>query len=135
MKYLAFDDPISGAKAMLGWLSGRGLLSYATAGDLPGYMVQLAKGCYLGCIGLTDPTGHTVSQQDYDNYQAGIATWMGKLANVSPEAPPMPSPAPAPSPRPVPGKPPRGSPVGFVVAAAGLGLGLLALRGSRRAPA
>jgi hypothetical protein len=87
MKYIAYADPISGAKGMLGWLSAHGLLAPAAAGDLTGYMAQLRAGCYLGCIGLTDPTGHTISQTDYDNYQAGISTWMSKLSGVVPAPP------------------------------------------------
>jgi len=88
MKYIVFPDAVSGAKGMLGWLQGHGLLAYATANDLQGYTNQLRSGCYLGCIGNTDPTGHTVSQQDYNNYQAGIASWMKTLQSVQPVAPP-----------------------------------------------
>jgi len=90
MKYIAFPDPVSGAQAMLGWLSSHGLLAYAQNGDLDGYMAKLRAGCYLGCIGNTDPTGHTVSQTDYDNYRAGIASYMSKLSGVTPVTPPMP---------------------------------------------
>lgn len=88
MKYIAYPDAVAGAKGMLGWLSSHGLLAYATANDLTGYMNALRAGCYLGCIGLVDGTGHTVSQTDYDNYRAGIATWMAKLSGVAPVAPP-----------------------------------------------
>ena len=38
MQYLAFSDAVSGAKDMLKWLSSHGLLAYATANDLAGYM-------------------------------------------------------------------------------------------------
>ena len=91
MKYLSFSDPISGAKAMLGWLSARGLLARASANDLAGYMALLQSGCYLGCIGNTDPTGHTVSSTDYANYQAGISSRIAALSKVTPVAPPMPN--------------------------------------------
>lgn len=90
MKYISYPDPISGAQGMVGWLQGHGLLTAANNGDLASYMVGLENGSYLGTIGLTDPTGHTVSQTDYDNYQAGIQTWMNNLQNVTPVAPPMP---------------------------------------------
>ena len=88
MKYIARTDAVSGGKDMLGWLQSHGLLGYAAAGDLTSYMGQLRSGCYLGCIGQTDPTGWTVSQTDYDNYQAGISSWMRTLAGVQPVAPP-----------------------------------------------
>lgn len=90
MKYIAYPDPVSGAKGMLGWLSSHGLLSYASSGDLNGYMQALQAGSYLGTVGLTDGTGHTVSQTDYDNYKSGIAAYMKSLATVTPVAPPMP---------------------------------------------
>lgn len=91
MKYIAYADPVAGAAGMLGWLQLHGLLSYASSGDLDGYTQALRSGCYLGCVGNTDPTGHTVSQTDYDNYRAGIAAYMKSLASVTPVAPPMPS--------------------------------------------
>jgi hypothetical protein len=91
MKYLAFGDPVSGAKAMVAWLSARGLLTFATQGNLQGYMGQLQTSCYLGCVGNTDPsTGIAISANDYSNYQAGISSWMSKLNGVTPVPPPMP---------------------------------------------
>jgi hypothetical protein len=88
MKYISFGtDHTAGARAMLQWLSTHGLLSYAIANDLSGYMARLQATCYLGCIGLTDGTGHTVSATDYSNYQAGISSWMTKLASVVPQMP------------------------------------------------
>lgn len=88
MKYISYPDAVSGAVGMLGWLRSHGLLAAATDADLSSYMTGLQAGCYLGCIGLTDPTGHTVSQDDYMNYQNGIASWIRKLQNVTPETPP-----------------------------------------------
>lgn len=88
MKFIAFPDAVSGAKAMLDWLAPRGLLARATANDLTGYVALLESQCYAGCVGRVDGTGHTVSQQDYDNYRAGLASWMSKLNGVTPEAPP-----------------------------------------------
>ena len=87
MKYIAFSDGISGAASMLAWLNNRELLSAASNGDLDTYMSLLQSGCYLGCIGNTDPTGHTVSTTDYANYRAGIASWMNKLSGVVPVMP------------------------------------------------
>lgn len=100
LQFLAFSDAVSGAKAMLAWLQGRGLLAFAADGDLSGYMSLLQAKCYLGCVGRTAPNGHVVSQQDYDSYRAGIASWMSRLRSVAPAPPPgpvVPSPAPAPS--------------------------------------
>ena len=89
MKYISYGaDHVAGAKGMLGWLQSHGLLGYATAGDLAGYMGRLQAGCYLGCVGQVDGTGRTVQQSDYTNYQAGIASWMRTLAGVAPVAPP-----------------------------------------------
>ena len=90
MKFISFSDPISGAKAMMGWIQSRGLLSYAEQGDLSGYVGRLQAGCYLGCVGNTDPVrGVAISQQDYDNYRAGISSWMAKLSSVTPVPPPF----------------------------------------------
>jgi hypothetical protein len=94
MKYIAFPDPVSGSRAMVGWLQYHGLLGFAQNGDLDGYMSALRAGCYLGCIGKTDPTGHTVSQTDYDNYRANISGLMSQLSSVTPVAPPVPSTTP-----------------------------------------
>jgi hypothetical protein len=92
MKYLAFPDPVSGARSMVQWVTSHGLLPYAEANDLAGYTARLQAGCYLGCVGNTDPsTGHPITQQAYTNYQAGIAGWMQRLANVIPVAPSMPA--------------------------------------------
>lgn len=88
MKYIAYPDATSGAAGMLAWLNARGLLNAASNGDLDTYMSLLQSGCYLGCVGNTDPTGHTVSSTDYANYRAGITTWMNKLSGVTPVAPP-----------------------------------------------
>lgn len=88
MKYIAYPDALSGAMGMVGWLTSHGLIAAASIGDLDSYMAGLQAGCYLGCVGLTDPTGHTVSQTDYDNYRAGIASWIAKLAPLTPVAPP-----------------------------------------------
>lgn len=82
--FAAYPDPLTGASAMIRWLSNTGLLPYALAGDLDGYAIKLAKAGYLGYIGLTDASGHTVTQTDYDQYKAGIAAQMAKLAGVSP---------------------------------------------------
>ena len=88
MRYRAFDDPYSGAASMVDWLTSHGLLAPAEAGDLPGYMAALQAGSYLGTVGLIDGSGHTVSQDDYTNYQNDIAGLMAQYANVHPVAPP-----------------------------------------------
>ncbi|MHB8331500.1 MAG: hypothetical protein ACYDDA_04935 [Acidiferrobacteraceae bacterium] len=93
MKYIAFDDPVSGAKSMLGWITSHGLLPYAENNDLAGYTAKLEAGCYLGCVGRVDPSnGQVITQQAYTNYQNGIASWMNTLRNVQPVAPPSASP-------------------------------------------
>lgn len=87
IKFVAYPTPQAGFGAFLGWLSTHGLLAHAGANDLTGYMAQLRSNCYLGCIGRVDANGTTVSQTDYDNYQAGIAAWMTKLRAVAPILP------------------------------------------------
>jgi len=87
MQYIAFPDIVAGSRDMVNWLSRRGALPYANSGDLAGYMARLQASCYLGCIGNTDPTGHTVTAADYSGYQSGIATRMATLATVTPEMP------------------------------------------------
>jgi hypothetical protein len=89
MMYRSFPDPISGAKAMLDWLSSHGALAAAEAGDLDGYMAALQAGSYLGTIGLTDGSGHTVTQSDYDTYRANIASISAQLMLVTPISPPL----------------------------------------------
>ena len=88
MRYRAFGDPYSGAAVMVDWLKSHGVLGPAENGDLAGYMAQLQAGSYLGTVGLTDGSGHTVSQDDYTNYQNAIASLMAQYANVTPVAPP-----------------------------------------------
>jgi hypothetical protein len=88
MRYIAYEDPLSGASDYITFLEKRGLFQYAASGDLVGYTNRLAQICYLGCIGNTDPTGHTVSSADYTNYQSGISGWMSRLSGVQPIAPP-----------------------------------------------
>jgi len=81
MKYLAFSDPISGAKVMVDWLTSHGLLAAAEAGDLDAYMAGLQNGSYLGTVGLVDGN-------DYTNYKNAIAGLMAQYASVQPVAPP-----------------------------------------------
>jgi len=88
MRYRAYPDPVAGARAMTGWLESHGAYDAAQAGDLAGYMAALQAGSYLGTVGLTDGSGHTVSQADYTNYQNDIAVIMNELAAVTPERPP-----------------------------------------------
>lgn len=91
MRYIVYPSAVAGAQGMLSWLSSRGVLPYAEAGDLSGYMGRLQAGCYLGCVGNTDPSSNDpITQQSYTNYQNGIASWMAKLANVVPAPPPLP---------------------------------------------
>jgi hypothetical protein len=94
IKFRAFPDLASGAAAMVAWLSTRGVLPFAYAGDIAGYVGQLAAHCYLGCIGNTDPTGHTVSQDDYNNYQAAIAARTNSYLAITPIYPPSASKGP-----------------------------------------
>jgi hypothetical protein len=85
--FRAFSNIADGAQAMVDWLTSRGALPFAESGDVAGYVQQLAKGCYLGCIGQTDQTGHVVSQTDYDNYKANISGRLASLRGVVPVAP------------------------------------------------
>lgn len=85
MRYRSFSNAPAGAAAFVGWLASHGALMAASAGDVAGYMAALKKGCYLGCIGRTDPsTGKPITEADYDAYQAGIESIMATLAKVTP---------------------------------------------------
>jgi hypothetical protein len=91
MKFISYPNAVAGAAGMMGWIRSHGLLPYAESGDLSGYTGRLQAGCYLGCVGNTDPSnGQPITAQAYTNYQSGIAAWMTKLAKVKPVAPPMP---------------------------------------------
>ena len=87
MKYISYSSPVAGAQGMLQWLQAHGLLTYAVNGDLGGYVAQLKADCYMGCVGATDPTGHLVSDTDYDNLEAAMVSWMGILAQTPAAAP------------------------------------------------
>ena len=83
MRYLAFKNPLDGARAMTAWLQSHGVYQAAELGDLAGYMQALQNGSYLGTVGLVDGSGHTVSQDDYTAYGADIASIANELANVA----------------------------------------------------
>ncbi len=88
MRYDAFPNGLKGAKAMMDWLSRHGALDPASRGDYAGYMQALQNGCYLGCIGNTDPSdGHTIGQSDYDTYGANLGAIAESLRGVTPVPP------------------------------------------------
>jgi hypothetical protein len=69
LSFKAFDNIDDGASDMIAWLSSHGCLPYAYAGDLGGYVAKLNASNYFG----NAPAAQ---------YQAGMATWMQKLAGV-----------------------------------------------------
>lgn len=83
MRYAAYDSSQAGASAYVGWLHAHGLFDAANAGDLDAYMAGLQRGGYLGFIGRTTPSGHVVSQADYDTYRKGIAGILASLARIA----------------------------------------------------
>jgi len=85
--FRAFSTLLEGAQAMVGWLQAKGAIAAAESGNISAYVAALAAGCYLGCIGNTDQTGHTVSQTDYDNYQAAITSRLPAMRAAIPVAP------------------------------------------------
>jgi hypothetical protein len=86
-KFLAFSDPTSGAAAMVNLLRGNGSLN-AASGGVANYVQTLQANGYMGFVGKVDQSGHVVSQQQYDKYQAGIQSLVNSLAQVTPVAPP-----------------------------------------------
>jgi hypothetical protein len=84
MRYIAYGSLLAGAAGMVAFLRSRGLLPFAFAGNLAGYSAQLETVGYLGRIGQTDPTGHTVSQADYDAYQRAMGQLIPKLLATTP---------------------------------------------------
>ncbi len=87
MKYIVYPNILAGAQGLVGWLASHGVLPYAYSGDVAGYVQKLASMCYEGCIGSTDPTGHTVTQADYTALQNTINSRAGSFASVVPEFP------------------------------------------------
>src|SRR5271165_4290541 len=65
------DSLSAGAVDFVGYLSGRGLIPYADAGDLSGYVGRLQAIGYAG-------------NADYGAYQTGMQTWIDKLGGVTP---------------------------------------------------
>jgi hypothetical protein len=62
-----------GAVSMMSWLKSHGVLPYADAGDLAGYVAQLQRTCYVGC----DPAV-------YPGYQTGMAGYVSKYNGIVP---------------------------------------------------
>jgi hypothetical protein len=87
MKYIVYPNILAGAQGMVGWLAQHGVLPYAYSGDVAGYVGKLASMCYEGCIGSTDPTGHTVTQADYTALQNTINSRAASFGSVVPEFP------------------------------------------------
>lgn len=83
--FASYGSLLDGAKAMVNWLQTRNV---PLTGDITAYVNALRTGCYLGCIGNTDATGHTVSQTDYTNYQAAIQRFLPAMEAATPIAPP-----------------------------------------------
>jgi hypothetical protein len=85
--FRAYGSILDGAQAMVDWVTSHGALSAAEDNDVASYVQVLAQHCYLGCIGQTDQTGHTVSQADYDNYQINISSRLPAMQAATPIAP------------------------------------------------
>jgi hypothetical protein len=69
LSFKSFSSANAGAEDMVAWLTSHGCLPYAYAGDLTGYVSRLTANNYFGGA---DPVA----------YQAAMASWMKKLANV-----------------------------------------------------
>jgi hypothetical protein len=72
--YASLDE---GAAAFYQYLSNHGLIPFATANNLTGYVNQLKAIGYAGSA-------------DYTSYQTGMQNWMTKLAGTVPAPPPFP---------------------------------------------
>src|ERR1700720_2172244 len=62
-----------GAVSMMSWLKSHGVLPFADAGDLGGYVAQLQRTCYVGC----DPAV-------YPGYESGMAGYVTKYSGIVP---------------------------------------------------
>lgn len=69
-RYIPFGSLSSGSDYFVSYLSGHGLIPYADAGDLAGYVAKLKSFGYF--------------ESDASAYQAGMATWIQKLGGVTP---------------------------------------------------
>src|SRR5260370_5101191 len=69
-----YSDLQSGAADFVHYIRSHGLLPFAEAGDLQGYVNRLQQIGYAG-------------NADYTAYYNGMATWMGKLGGVVARAP------------------------------------------------
>lgn len=90
MQYIAYRSILDSAIDAVAWSKRRGYFDALYAGDVGGYLADLRATCFLGCVGNTDPLGHTVTDADYAAYGASIASISAQLASVTPS---MPAPA------------------------------------------
>lgn len=84
MKYISYGSLLASAVDVRKWAQSRGYYAPMFSGDLDGYVARLQATCFLGCVGQTDPTGHLVTQADYDAYKAAIASFIPKLMATTP---------------------------------------------------
>lgn len=75
LHFKAYGNLEDGAADYVAFLARRGLVTIADTGDLTAYVQRLKETNYAGA-----DTGST-----YATYQAGMASWMNRLANVQPE--------------------------------------------------
>jgi hypothetical protein len=76
--FTSLPDLNTGAAYFVNYLNGHGLIPYAEAGDLAGYVARLTSFGYAA--ELAQPGGP-------EAYQAGMAGWMSKLGGVTPTTP------------------------------------------------
>lgn len=72
-RYLPYDSLQEGAAGFVGYLRGHGLIPFAEAGDLPGYVAKLKSFGYF--------------ESDAAPYQAGMQSWITKLGGITPTPP------------------------------------------------
>ena len=71
--YKAYASLTEGATDFVNYLTGHGLIPYAEAGDLGGYVAKLKSFGYF--------------EADAGQYQTGMAAWLSRLSGVTPTAP------------------------------------------------
>jgi len=85
LHFVPYSSLDAGAQAFYQYLSGHGLIPFASANNLSGYVGQLQAIDYAGAACASGQQSTTASPcQDYSSYQTGIQTWMTKLAGVHP---------------------------------------------------
>jgi hypothetical protein len=79
-KFRSYASAQDGVNDMMRVLKKDGVIPFADQNDIPGYIAQLAKTCYVGCI--------KGSYNPYPAYQKALTSIAANLMTVTPADPP-----------------------------------------------